>query len=282
MRRRAARARSSSRASSGPTAHSSVRPPTRPLAPLRSRAAVTPATGDAASRRARRHGRSAMGRPSPRDQRRASWSIFGGRPRRPEARQPDRAPARLDASPVPAASGRRTRRPPQRPRHPPVATRAPAAVPAATALVRAPPAMARSRRRPRRSGSWSGPSEPTWIRVQIDEGRVVEELLAAGARPRVDGRPPLRPDHRQCGWHRDRAERRGPCRPSARRGAVIQRLVLPELPGQARELLQLPRPIGSAQGLRRTRDLLDDGLDAVLAVGRPGGRGACSRSSRRR
>ena len=73
--------------------------------------------------------------------------------------------------------------------------------------------------------------EPTWIRVQIDDARVVEELLKAGA---------------QREWTSDRRfvltignaggieiELNGrPLPPLGARGAVIHRLSLPELPGQ--------------------------------------------------
>jgi len=73
--------------------------------------------------------------------------------------------------------------------------------------------------------------EPTWIRVQIDDGRVVEELLKAGA---------------QRAWTSDRRfvltvgnaggieiVLNGRPLPSlGARGAVIHRLALPELPGQ--------------------------------------------------
>src|SRR5262249_782169 len=73
--------------------------------------------------------------------------------------------------------------------------------------------------------------EPTWIRVQIDEGRVVEALLASGA---------------QREWASDRQfvlgignaggieiVLNGRALPSlGARGAVIRRLSLPELPGQ--------------------------------------------------
>ena len=73
--------------------------------------------------------------------------------------------------------------------------------------------------------------EPTWIRVQIDDARVVEELLAAGA---------------QREWTSDRRfvltignaggiqiVLNGRALPSlGARGAVIHRLSLPELPGQ--------------------------------------------------
>jgi cytoskeleton protein RodZ len=73
--------------------------------------------------------------------------------------------------------------------------------------------------------------EPTWIRVQIDDGRVVEELLKAGA---------------QREWTSDRRfvltignaggleiMLNGRPLPSlGARGAVIHRLSLPELPGQ--------------------------------------------------
>lgn len=73
--------------------------------------------------------------------------------------------------------------------------------------------------------------EPTWIRVQIDDGRVVEELLKAGA---------------QREWTSDRrfvltignaggieVVLNGRPLPSlGARGAVIHRLSLPELPGQ--------------------------------------------------
>jgi cytoskeleton protein RodZ len=73
--------------------------------------------------------------------------------------------------------------------------------------------------------------EPTWIRVQIDDGRVVEELLEAGA---------------QREWTSDRRfvltignaggleiMLNGRPLPSlGARGAVIHRLSLPELPGQ--------------------------------------------------
>ena len=73
--------------------------------------------------------------------------------------------------------------------------------------------------------------EPTWIRVQIDDARVVEELLEAGA---------------QREWTSDRRfvltignaggieiVLNGRPLPSlGARGAVIHRLSLPELPGQ--------------------------------------------------
>jgi cytoskeleton protein RodZ len=73
--------------------------------------------------------------------------------------------------------------------------------------------------------------EPTWIRVQIDDARVVEEMLTAGA---------------QREWTSDRRfvltignaggiqiELNGrPLPPLGARGAVIHRLSLPELPGQ--------------------------------------------------
>src|SRR5262245_46658980 len=73
--------------------------------------------------------------------------------------------------------------------------------------------------------------EPTWIRVQMGEGRVVEELLAAGARRE---------------WTSDRrfvltignaggieiALNGRPLPSLGARGAVIHRLSLPELPGQ--------------------------------------------------
>jgi len=73
--------------------------------------------------------------------------------------------------------------------------------------------------------------EPTWVRVQIDDARVVEEVLKAGA---------------QREWTSDRGfvltignaggieiELNGRPLPSlGARGAVIHRLSLPELPGQ--------------------------------------------------
>ena len=73
--------------------------------------------------------------------------------------------------------------------------------------------------------------EPTWIRVQIDDARVVEELLAAGA---------------QREWTSDRrflltignaggieiVLNGRPLPPLGASGAVIHRLSLPALPGQ--------------------------------------------------
>jgi len=127
---------------------------------------------------------------------------------------------------------------PTRSSDPVVGSRAPDTVPPDTAPKMAPtPVVAPS---PRSAPATANPAtqrlvvkamEPTWIRVQMDEGRVVEELLQAGA---------------QREWTSDRrfvltignaggieiVLNGRPLPALGARGAVIHRLSLPELPGQ--------------------------------------------------
>lgn len=72
--------------------------------------------------------------------------------------------------------------------------------------------------------------EPTWIRVQVDEGQVAEELLQAGAvREWTAARRFVLTVGNAGGLEVDLNGRRMPA--LGARGAVIQRLVLPEAPG---------------------------------------------------
>ena len=128
---------------------------------------------------------------------------------------------------------------PARSREPRAAVRAPApapeVTPAAAPAVSVPPAAAApaitQTRVPKPQRLVIKAVEPTWVRVQIDDARVVEEVLKAGA---------------QREWTSDRGfvltignaggieiELNGRPLPSlGARGAVIHRLSLPELPGQ--------------------------------------------------
>ena len=72
--------------------------------------------------------------------------------------------------------------------------------------------------------------EPTWIRVQIDEGRPVEETARGRHSSGVERGQAVRPHRRQCGRHRARQLNGRPLPPLGARGAVIHRLSLPALP----------------------------------------------------
>jgi cytoskeleton protein RodZ len=73
--------------------------------------------------------------------------------------------------------------------------------------------------------------EPTWIRVQIDDGRVVEELLEAGAQREWTSARRFVLTIGNAGGIEIVLNGR-PLPSLGARGAVIHRLSLPELPGQ--------------------------------------------------
>lgn len=73
--------------------------------------------------------------------------------------------------------------------------------------------------------------EPTWIRVQIDDARVVEELLKAGAQREWTSVRRFVLTIGNAGGIEIELNGR-PLPPLGARGAVIHRLSLPELPGQ--------------------------------------------------
>ena len=111
--------------------------------------------------------------------------------------------------------------------------------------------------------------EPTWIRIQTDDLRAVQELLPPGATREWTAETAVRADRGKRRRDRGRAEWPADASPGPiGRGDPAAGACRKRRPPDRRACSGLS-PTGSAAGCRRTRDRLDDGLDALLAVGRP-------------